>query len=195
MDIHEIADHYDISLKKLRRLHKDGHLKVGKSATPKYWQMVVSDIRKGKMSARSIALAYRFPKRLEELIRFTPRDRKTLREHFELAGIPFEKLDLGEKAYLAPVGAAESDPRYLEDFVTGLKKMIPPQNVYYEFIAVRWLTVKCDFDVNIANISNYIPRALFNAREDPSFAGWWHKEAHLYGKHRMVYHRPVEYDL
>lgn len=62
MDVHEIADRYNISLKKLRRMYKDGILKVGKSATPRHWQMVVSDIRKGKMSARSIALAYRWPK-------------------------------------------------------------------------------------------------------------------------------------
>lgn len=196
MDIHEIADCYGISLRKLRRMHKDGHLKVGKSATPKYWQMVVSDIRKGKMSARSIALAYRSPKRLEELARLTPRDRRILREHFELARLPFSNLDLDDNSYIAPVGAADNEPRYLSDFIEALKKIIPDEDVCYEFIAVRWLLTKCDFDVTIANISDTLPKALFFAREDPSFSGWWRKEPHLYGKYRVIYHRPpVQYDL
>ena len=158
--------------------------------------MVVSDIRKSKMSARSIALAYRSPKQLEELARLTPRDRKILREHFELAELPFANLDLENHSFLAPCGAADNNPRYLADFVEGLKKIIPARNVYYEFVAVRWLLLKCNQDVNVHNMAEFIPKALFYARADLSFEGWWHKEPHLYGKYRIVYHQPhSQYDL
>ncbi|MBO9581863.1 MAG: hypothetical protein J7498_13310 [Sphingobium sp.] len=196
MDIHEMNDRYGISMKKLRRMYQDGILKIGKSATPKYWQMVISDIRKGKMSARSIALAYRSPKQLEELARLTPRDRNILREHFKLAGLPHTNLDLEDHSFLAPCGAAENNPRYLADFIEGLKKVIPAQNVFYEFVAVRWLLLKCNQDVDIYNTADFLPKALFYARADPSFKEWWHKEPHLYGKYRIVYHRPQSrYDL
>jgi hypothetical protein len=177
-------------------MHKDGHLKVGKSATPKYWQMVVSDIRKGKMSARSIALAYRSPKRLEQLVRLTSRDRRILREHFELARLPIDNLDLEDNPYIAPVGAAENEPRYVSNFIEALKKIIPDEDVYYEFIAVRWLLEKCDNDMNISNIAPVLPNALFFARENPTFSGWWRKAPHLYGKYRIVYRRPqIQCDL
>lgn len=73
MNIHECHARYDIGMKKLRRMHRDGVLKLDK--TPSHWQRLVSDIQKGKLSVRSIILAYRFPAKLAAITLLTARDR------------------------------------------------------------------------------------------------------------------------
>lgn len=67
MDIHDLNHRYGISMKKLRLMEQAGVLRVGKSQLPPYWQMVRSDLRQGKMSARSVALAYLYPDELEKI--------------------------------------------------------------------------------------------------------------------------------
>jgi len=194
MDVNEMNSRYGISKKKLIRMYNDGALKIGRSATPKYWQMTVSDIRKGKMSARSIALAYRSPEKLYALARLTPRDREILREHFKLAELPADSLNFGQRS-CAIFGANENDIRFLNMFIEITNKMIPCRHVSYEFIAVRWL-LSCPNDHNIDLYAANMRNALYFARQSADFEGWWHTEPCRYGKDRTIYHRPeARYDL
>ena len=174
MNILECNARFDISLRKLRLMLKAGVLNV--TATPDYWQRVRSDMRKGKMSARSVALAFAFRDKFEATTDLTSFDRKVLSQHFASAGLPPTDLP---KSYLftAVTGAGLNETKWLN------------------ILAVRiLLTCQTDYQMNL--MSNYLVRAFTNARNHPDMRGWWSKQLIAPGKHRIIYARPnLKYDL
>jgi hypothetical protein len=193
MDIHDINLEFRISLKKLRRMEKAGVLRIGKSQLPKHWQMVRSDIKKGKMSARSIALAYRYPKELEKVTEITSRQRTTIKEHILAAALPLAVPSPVESVPSINViicGAATDWGDYLERFIQILKTQIPEQDVGHHYVAVRILLM-CKNEYGLHGAYEDLRSALLKAKDRPEMVGWWHREKIGEGsEHRTIYHRP-----
>lgn len=193
MDIYECRDRYRISLKKLRLMHRDRVLNVSREKTPKYWLQTISDIQKGKLSARSIALAFRFPEKLENLHYLTGKNRRVLKAHFRSVELPGNELH-ARLSFSAAVGAVEKHPLLMAEFIEAVQKLIPSHAVDYYYLAVRIL-IAFELDVQISNTSHDMSRAFSSIRDEPAMHGWWHTEPCKYGKHRTLYHRPRQYDL
>lgn len=194
MDIYECRDRFGITLRKLRKMEKAGVLKIEKDKTPEYWRKVISDIQKGKMSARSIALALKFPEKLARLRNLTRVNRGTIQSHFSNLGLPDDNLGYFDIRSPDPCGTVEKIPAYRDRFIEALQKIVPDYDVPYEYIAVRML-LTCEFDFHISGMSDYMTRAFSAVRDEPSMIGWWHKEPGKYGKNHIIYHRPRSYDL
>ena len=193
MDIHGCRAKYKISLKKLREMEKDGVLNVEKTETPDFWLQTVADIRKGRMSARSVALVYRWPEKIEALMSLTPSDRKVIEDHFRLVSLPSNDPPLSNMA--GPTyGAAAKYPPLLKIFIERVQTIIPERDVTYRYLAVR-LLLTCENESEISSVSDSIIRAFSNAKGDPGMKGWWHPEPGPYRRNLTAYHRPRRYDL
>ncbi|MCL4673281.1 MAG: hypothetical protein KJZ64_10175 [Sphingomonadaceae bacterium] len=198
MDIHDINLEFGISLTKLRRMEKAGVLRVGKSQLPKHWQMVRSDIRKGKLSARSIALAYRFPKFVPSITDLSKRQRAVIEEHFASADL---SRDVPEPVESTPaiatiVCSAATDGRFVDRFIQILQAQIPDKDVGHHYVAVRILLMcRNEFGMDIAY--EYLRRALSKVKDRPEMAGWWRSEkAGERNERRTIYRRPdADFDL
>ena len=181
---------YGISLRKLRRIERDGQIKF-KNA-PDHWRRVVLDLRKRKMSARSIALAYLFPKKLEGMTDLTASDKKALREHFSAAGLP--PSESPDDYYMQSVlGAAANEPKFLEWLVSDLKKIIPAKPVPHAYIAVR-LLLPCDTDDEVDRLYRNLPKAFRNVFRLTTLKNWRVKSPIGNGRYQLLYCRP-EHDL
>lgn len=193
MDIHDINLEFGISLKKLRRMEKAGVLRVGKSQLAKHWQMVRSDIRKGKLSARSIALAYQFPKFVPSITDLSKRQRAVIGEHFAAAdlphNIPAHDESISSMGGLI-CGAATEGGHYLNRFIRLVQSIIPAKEVGYDYVAVRILLMaKNEYD--IAGAHYWLRRALSKAKDRPEMAGWWRSEnTGKRDERRTIYRRP-----
>lgn len=193
MDIHECHDRYGITLKKLRRMQRDGILKIEKDKTPEYWRRVISDIAKGKMSARSIALAFRFPEKLDRISSLTRTQRLIIESHFKSVELPDFDRALRVRSTIT-VGMVEKHPMLSAEFIGTVQRIIPSRYVSYYYVAVR-LYLACETDFHIDLMSKYMTRAFSSARDEPAMQGWWHREPGPYEKKHVIYHRPRHYDL
>jgi hypothetical protein len=193
MDIYECHDRYRITLKKLRHMHRDGVLKIEKDKTPEYWLRAISDIQKGKLSARSIALAALFPEKLDKIYHLTRQNRRILDSHFKSIKLTSKEVDLSLK-FVAAVGAVEKHPILLADFIAAVQKLIPSHDVNYHYLAVRIL-LTCETDHQVSLMAEYMTRAFSSIRDESAMRGWWHTEPGAYGKNHTIYHRPIRYDL
>lgn len=199
MDIYDINLEFGISLKKLRRMEKAGVLRVGKSKLPKHWQMVRSDIKKGKLSSRSIALAYRSPKVVSSIIDLTISQRTLIAEEITAADLPKDVPEpvestptIGSIIHLATI----SGGHFLDRFVRIVQSVIPETEVGHHYIAVRILLMcKNEYDIDYAY--QYLRRALLKAKDRPEMAGWWRSEKiGERSERRTIYHRPrAHFDL
>ena len=193
MDINDLNLKFGISLRKLRSMEKAGVLRIGKSQLPKHWQMLRSDIKKGKMSARSIALAYRYPTELDKVTEISSRQRAMVKLQIQAAGLPMavpSPVDRVPSINAIICGAATEWGDYLERFIQILKTQIPELDVGYYYVAVRILLM-CKNEYGIDSAYQYLCRALSKAKDKPEMAGWWHREnTSEEGVHRTIYHRP-----
>lgn len=193
MDIYECHDRYRISLKKLRLMHRHGVLNVEKEKTPEHWLRAISDLQKGKMSARSIALAVRFPEKLAKFHYLTRANRRVLQDHLKSVGFPDQHTE-AKMRFSAPLGAVEKHPLLMSDFIAVVKQLIPAHDVDYYYLAVRVLLI-CETDFQMNMMSENLTRAFSSIRDEHAMQGWWHTEAAPYGKNRVIYHPPRSYDL
>lgn len=194
MDVYDLRNRYDISVKKLRRMERDGVLRTGKSLAPKYWQTTRTDIRKGKMCARSIALAYRYPDKLESFMLLTAADRRVIERHILSAEIPPFFPPVASTPSIPTIiwGADTKEEGFVGRFVSILQSIIPDRPVGYLFVAVRMLLM-CEKDFQIDMAAKSIQRALLNARDDPAMQGWSYREPTGQGKFRTIFKRPTSF--
>jgi hypothetical protein len=199
MDIHDISLAFDISPKKLRRMEKAGVLRVGKSQLKKHWQMVRTDIRKGKLSARSITLAYRFPKVVESIIDLSSRQRSMIAEHLAAAELPHDVPEPFES--IPTIGAiiclsVTKGGEFMDRFIRMLQSVVPDKEVGHHYIAVRILLMcKSEFDIDFGYEN--LRKAMLKAKDRPEMAGWWRSEkTGERRERRTIYYRPKPgYDL
>lgn len=193
MDIHDINFEFDISYRKLRRMEKAGVLRVGKSKLARHWQAVRKDIQKGKLSSRSIALAYRYPNTVESITDLTRRQRSLISEQIAAAELPpiiSPPVESIPSISGIVCGAATEEGDLLMRFIRILQAHIPDKEVGHHYVAVRILLM-CKNEYGIDGAYEYLRRALLNAKDRPEMAGWWHPEKNGDGSdHRTIYHRP-----
>ncbi|THD37327.1 MAG: hypothetical protein E7773_04685 [Sphingomonas sp.] len=194
MDIYECNERFGITLKKLRLMRSEGILKLEGDKTPKYWRQVVYDIKKGKMSARSIALAYRYPGQLEKIVKLTLRDRGVIADHFADVEFPPDALQI-DMNFPAPIGAIEKHVMLTGQFIRAVQQIIPNHHVSYYYVAARLLLFTCDTDFRINLMSEQLARAFASIRDEEAMRGWWHTEPGKYHQESTIYHRPAHYDL
>lgn len=194
MDIYQFHEHYRISLKKSRLMQRDGVLKVEDDKTEKYWRQVIADIKKGKMSARSIALAYRYPGKLNRIAKLTLRDRRVISSHFVSVEFPAEDIEL-DMMFAATIGAIEKEQHSMTQLIGAIKKVIPDHDVSYYYVAVRILLFACQTDFQINLMAEDLARSFASVRDEDSMRGWWHTVPGRYDQEATIYHRPKDYDL
>lgn len=194
MDIYQCNERYGISLKKLRLMRSEGILKLEVDKTPKYWCQVIYDIKKGKMSARSIALAYRFSGYLDKITKLTLRDRHVISSHFLDVEFPPDDVKLNMR-FVAPIGAIEKHQMLLDEFIRTIQEIIPDHDVSYYYVATRIIIFSCETDFQINLMSEDLARAFASARDEEAMRGWWYTEPGKYDQDPTVYHRPRQYDL
>ncbi len=198
MDIHDISLAFDLSPKKLRRMETAGVLRVGKSRLARHWQMVRSDIKKGKLSSRSIALAYRYPRVVESIIDLSHRQRAMMAEHFAAADLPKDVPAPVES--IPSIGgiacSAAEGGQYLDRFILMVQALIPDNEVGHHYIAVRILLM-CRNEYDIDGAYKHLRRALTKAKDKTEMTDWWRSEktGGTSGT-RTIYHRPkADFDL
>lgn len=199
MDIYDIRLTFDISLKKLRHMEKAGVLRVGKSQIPRHLQKVRSDIHKGKLSARSIALVYRYPNEIEKMMVLSARHRLLIEQHIQKAELPkIVPSPVESRPGISTIicGAATEGGIWLERFTEMLKLHIPEKSVEHAYIAVR-IYLMCQNQYEINGASEYLNRAILKAKDSPVMEGWWHREKTGGPRgYRTIYHRPpIYFDL
>lgn len=199
MDIYDINHHYGISLKKLRRMDKNRLLRIGKSELPKYWQKVRSDLHKSKLSARSIALAYQYPRDLEKMISLSRRHRNLIDDYIRKAELPKmipPPVEPAIRVSIVVCAAVSEGGIWLDRFIAILQSHIPEKAVGYHYVAVRILLM-CENPHNIDLTFEFLRQAILKARDQPSMAGWWSQQAtQNEGEYPTIFHRPTAtYDL
>lgn len=194
MDIYDLNHIYGISLKKLRRMEKDGVLRTGKSQLPKYWQMVRSDIHKSKLSARSIALAYQYPRDLEKMINLSRRHRSLIDDYIRKIDLPKmapPPVETEIRVSTVVFAAVSEGGIWLDRFIAILQSHIPEKAVNYHYVAVRILLM-CGNPHNIDLASEVLRQAILKARDHPSMAGWWSTQATQNEKeYPTIFRRPT----
>lgn len=187
MTLLEMNTRYRISMRKLRWMNKEGVLKCENA--PDYWQRAVQNVRDGKLSVRSIALAYKFPDHLEALMTLTPSNRKTLRQHFKAVELPTENLPK-ESVAIPVCGAANGDARYMAILISQVQALILDRPVTYAYLGTR-LLLSCDTAHQINLMYDELAGAFTNLRKEPLMNGWWRKEPDGKGDYLIVYQRPA----
>lgn len=185
MNIHEMAEKYAISVRKLRRLEKDGHLRVDSTETA-----IVSEMRsylnKGNpLPAKHLLALFETPAIRLEL------GKQSIKADKELAALGDAKSQAAPYSLVAEIpGAAEDSDDSRRAIMDWLCRVLVahPGAVNHSWVAVR-LLLNCPENMR-SQIAPLIPRALLNIRKRVSFASWWRTEW-IAGKNLTIYQRPA----
>jgi hypothetical protein len=178
---------YTISIRKLRRLERDGHLRVDNTESA-----VVSEMRsylnKGNpLPAKHLLTLYETPLIRMELGKQIPK------ADAELAALGDARSGAAPYELVASIpDAAEKDPVSIFNLTAWLMRSIPAQPVNHAWIAVR-LLINCPESLR-TQIAPLIPRAMLYCRGVPEFAAWWRVE-NASGKNSTIYQRPASISL
>lgn len=180
-NIHDFCEAFHISLSKARKMEKGGWLRVAGSDT-------ATDAMRASLSNG---------------------DRLTALQLVELIEAPAMMLDLGKyaskaQAELDALGgprpaprevvanimeAAKSEPEAVEILIGWLKSVIGSEPVGHAFLAVRLLL---GLPASIRKSEGArIPRALLNARNHPTMAGWWHIQPSTKNRNVTIYQKKL----
>lgn len=187
MNIHEMAEKYAISVRKLRRLEKDGHLRVDSTETA-----IVSEMRsylnKGNpLPAKHLLALFETPAIRLELGKQSPKADK------ELTALGDAKSQAAPYSLVAEIpGAAEDSDESREFLMQWLARVLPEHGVNHSWVAVR-LLLNCPENMR-SQISPLIPKALLNIRKRKEFALYWRTEW-IAGKNLTIYQCPVPISL
>jgi hypothetical protein len=178
-------------------MERDGVVKFGKSLMPSHWQKVFRDMRKGRMTALSIALAVKYPQRLNEFSIYssvTDNDQRTLRNSIESCDLR-ETFVASESLATPMCGSSINEVKYIKKIVCYLKSILPEYPVTHHYIAVRML-LSCPNENLMVQMAKDISRGFYHVRSYEGMTGWWHSVPDKKGKNATFYSRPkLEYDL
>lgn len=190
MMISEISSRYNIRLKKLRRMERDGVLNCDPEefpGDPTLDKMLRYVRAKGGFTAPQLASLIDDPSLFDCLGHHADKARKQLAE----LGDPFEPAprEVSAEVTFAAMGEPDSVLRIVE----WCKTVIPSDcAVTHPFLAVPLLL---GVPKNIRHFDEpRMQRVMLNCRKHEEFAGWWHVEGE--GSRRVTYyHKPASYDL
>lgn len=183
--VEEMSSRYAISLKKLRRMERDGVLNV-EAGDPTILQML-SALRSGnQLSVSQCVDLLTAPALFAQLGGYETKARG------QLALLGSVVVPAPDSAAMAIVDAAAYDAGALERLADWIKATIPEQPCTHHYLAVRLL-----LGVQ-TNLRQYeaprIPRAFLNVRKSGLLAGWF-EIVKQRGKNATIYHRPKGFDL
>lgn len=189
MNIHEMSEKYAISVRKLRRLEKDGHLRVDSTETA-----IVSEMRsylnKGNpLPAKHLLALFETPSIRLELGKQSPKADK------ELAALGDAKSQAAPYSLVAEIpGAAENVDESRDFLMQWLSRVLADHKkpVNHSWVAVR-LLINCPENMR-SQISPLIPKALLNIRKRREFVLHWRTEW-IAGKNLTIYQCPAPISL
>lgn len=190
--VQEISNRYNIRLKKLRRMKKDGVLTTDPDSC--FEDSNLDELRRyarsrGGFTAAHLVSLIEEPGLLDSLGCHADKARRQLAE----LGAP--EADAAPTEVWAEICVAvANEVEAVTNIVKWCKSVIPPdREVKHHYLAVRLLLGVPN------NIRHWevrrIQRVMLNCRKHKEFAGWWHVDT--CGKRKVTfYHRPkLEFDL
>ncbi len=176
MNIFEFAERYHLSLAKSRRIAKDNPAWF--RDTDSVFDPIRTSLANGdKLTAAQLVELIEAPAGLLELGKYAGRAEAELSALGKPQAAPMEVV-------ANIMEAAKGEPEALEILIGWLKTIIGEKPVSHAYIAVRLLL---GTPANIRKSEGpRIPRALLNARKQPSFAGYWHLQPVASGKNRNI---------
>lgn len=182
MNIFEFADRFNVSLAKVRKMHKAGLLRIDESTREETASIRLHLARGQSLTAAMLCDLLEDPAIMLDLGGYASRAEK------EIAALGKVREEAAPKIVAAFItDAAKNDEEAVNVLSGWLRTVIPAKPVGHAYIAVRLL-------LGLAtNIREYdvprIPRALLNCRQRPEFAAWWRTEKR--GKRNVtIYCRP-----
>lgn len=163
--IYDLSDEYNISVRKLTLMMKNGDLIIGAAEKRQADRQMLYSLKKGRpLTVEHSLLLYRNPDMFENLGSYEEVARKYMRSlgHIENGAIP-------ENAVNLIYGAAISDDIFLDRFGNWMASVIPSEGCGYHYIGTRAM-----FSVpshRFADIYKMLPRAILNGRRTDAMRG------------------------
>lgn len=164
--VHEIADEYKISVRKVRLMLKNGDLNIESDTKRSEVKQIAHYLKKARpLSVANIISLLRQPEKIDALGLQAKAARKYLASLGDIAG---ESLS-GSQAANMIYGAAISDEIFLPKFAQWLASVIPANGCGYHYLAAR--AIYNAPENRFAETYRSLPRAILHARRTAYLAG------------------------
>lgn len=164
MTVFEFAEEFKLSLAKARRIKKR-FPQIFSEAESAMDPLRATLSRGNRLTAPQLVQLIESPGGLLELDKYASEAERQLAALGKPQAAPREVV-------ANIMEAAKNEPEAVQILVDWLKSIVPTKPVEHGFIAVR-LLLGVPASIRKTEAPR-IPRALLNARNHPSFAGWWH---------------------
>jgi hypothetical protein len=166
LNIYEIAEKFAISVAKLRKMERDGCLRVDGEDSETAAALRHYLARNQQMTVAQIMSLLDSPALYIELGKWADRART------QVAALGDVKATAAPRDVTAYIDdAARGDSEAVEILMRWLHGVLPAKPVPHSWIAARLLI---NLPENLrASFIKRIPIALLNVRKQPEFAGWW----------------------
>ena len=188
MNIYEFCETFSISMKKARRMEKEGVLRLDERENPS-----IAEIRRQLSKGQPLTVAQFTaladdPSILKDLGRYEREAKKQL-----LALGPAKECAAPLEIAAMISEASRGHDEALAVIIAWLKEIIPSYPVVHQWIGTRLLIA---LPTNIRKFdAPRVPQALAHCRKHPDFAGWWRVET-VRNRPVSIYQRPEpEFDL
>ncbi|MBX9897674.1 MAG: hypothetical protein K2Y17_07200 [Qipengyuania sp.] len=188
MNIYEFAQKYDISVKKVRKMHKAGVLLIDDTEHPLADEMRACLSKGQPLSTIHLLALIENPRLAWQLGRYA----KKAQAQVDALGDPTTGAaprEIGAKIYSGICRDEDS----IGSLIAWLKEIIPTKAVGHQYVAVR-LALGIPIQIRAAG-ARCIPAVLLHSRKHPEFAAWWRIEK-VGWRNRTFYCRPEKlFDL
>lgn len=189
MNIFEIAEKFGISIYKLRKLEKAGHLLIDFGESEHGARIRYQMARGQPLTVGQQIEIVEDPSILREL---GPYQTKAEKQLATLGDVRGEAAPIEVAAHISDA-AMRRDKDSINVLICWMKAVIPVEPVNHNWLAVRLLM---GIPANIRKFD--VPRiqyALLNCRKSTDFEGWWRVEK-IKSRKQTLYQRPdVRFDL
>ena len=188
MNLYEFCERYKISLRKGRRIKKDGSLPL-ESGGNEHGAEIRFQLRKGQpLTVAHLIIIIEQPTIISQL---WPYNDKAKNQLAALGDVRNEAAPPDVAACIAD--AAQGDEQAIGILIGWMKEAIPVEPVTHHWLAVR-LLMGLQPNIRTYNVPR-IRRAFLNCRNSTDFKGWWRVDK--VGSRRITsYQQPrVEFDL
>ena len=185
LTIYEMSEKYNVSIRKLRRMQKDGCLRSDSSGDPLADEMR-SQLQTGRpLSVRHLVALHDKPALVGEIGPYQDSAKAQINALGRIVPAP-------EDIWPDLSAAASHDPEAIARLIAWAKETIPDRPVHHHYLAIR-LVLATPEPLRKHEYPR-LNRVFLNMRKSPGFAGWFTIEQK--GKRRVTwYHKPEGFDL
>lgn len=186
MTLYEFSEKYRISLRKTRRMAKDGVLRLDREENEAAAEMRLCLSRGQRLSAHHLLALVEEPSLLLDLGPYADRAEQQVSE---LGDAKNGTAPKEVAAYVSEAASPGSDghAEAVKIVTKWMKEIIPAKPVPHSYIAVR-LLLGIPSSIRKFEIPR-IPRAMLNCRQHPDLNGWW-RVVRTAGRNISLYQRP-----